>query len=256
MSLRCSSPLVLVMSIGAVSQPGSAWGKVRDVPAPLDPILRNRHFVLSEHEDGYGIWRRDGGDPIEVFPDPEAFDDAAARFRLLTRAARLEALQGSAGTRLRWVFAAGIVLWIVGGLLVTVGTFAGYGEAGYIAGWILDSLGFRLTVGAFLGILIVRFLGPGGAIAAGAPARWLRRPSGRALAWGGGVALAVWIPMAVVTQLLLRYEHVGLAPRRGSIVASAIETLAFRVWVGAALVLWLLDARERLREANERADAT
>lgn len=226
------------------------------MPAPLDPILRNRHFALSEHGEGYGIWRREGGEPVEVFPDPEAFDDAADRFRRLTRGARLEALRGSAGARLRWIFAAGIVLWIVGGLLVTLGAIVGYSEAGYVTGWILDSLGFRVTVGAFLGILIVRFLGPSGAIVAGAPARWLRRPSGRALAWGGGVALAVWIPMAVVTQLLLRYEHLGMAPRQGAIVASAIESLAFRVWLGAALVLWLLDARERLREADERADAT
>lgn len=214
--------------------------------ADFESIERSSRYVFGETESYYGVWDKRGGtELLERFPlTDEGFEQATARFDKLKRRDRRE--RGVFLYVLWFVMLAGALAWIMGGLLQAwvffdPGSFFALAQA-------LSTIGYTVAIGSLvlLGGLIL-----------------IRRETGRRVAWPKGsaepgsrlsgwdnlargillVTLAVWVVSAAVTRVFFPQPYIfDEPPETGFIVATAVESLAFRIWVAALVILavtWL-----------------
>jgi hypothetical protein len=238
-------------------------------PEDLDIIETGRRYFLVAGDGFFGVWDSRGGeDAIERFPPTyEGFDAAERRFRRLRR---LQRKQGSPVVRSLWVLVlVGTGLWMLSGLLAAVfifGPLARVGD-GFIAEatFLLDAVGFRLGVGALFllaGWIIVGRLGAGRPAAETEAVREAPAPTTSdrwdgVLSWALGFGLATWVGMAVFTHLVFPFEFTVFGtprPRLPSAVAQLVETMAFRVWVAAAVLLLFRWGWAGIRQAPRGRD--
>ena len=219
------------------------------MPEDFKALLSTRGYVLGETAEHYGIWHRAAGDePLERFPlTAEGFDAAEARFRELSRRRRRDPER--ARTVLFAIFVAASSLWVLASLLAAImGWWAPFGveiESLLVqVAYVLDSAAYRLALGALfvLAALYIASREPVASSESREPRSSERRWE-RVLFWVLLLGLAVWILSALATRTLEGPSPPEFFARSRSealfIVAWLVETIAFRAWIAAAVLLAL-----------------
>jgi hypothetical protein len=227
------------------------------LPVPdFDPIKQTSRFVLGETESAYGVWdKRAGTELVEDFPlTDEGFEQAAARFDELKRRDRSE--RGIYLYVLWAMMLAGAALGLVAGILEGIGAVFPdvLGPNLFTISFAVGSLGYRMAVGGLAllaGLALLRRL----RLRSVEPSDAGEQISGWS-AWQGvarwilTIALAVWVAGAVVTNLVFEPPFTPFGPGgvvdRAAVIAVAVESLAFRVWVTTLTLLAVASMRRLL----------
>jgi hypothetical protein len=224
---------------------GPVWYET-NVPE-FEVIAERGRFVLGEEEDSYGIWDLDNPDdePIERFPrTDEGFEAAWERTRSLWRTSI-----DLWGRRLAVAAVAGVILWLIGGVLTAVAFAIPLHDGSDLVfriAQIADTAGYRFAVGALLvlgTLAILRRRSPERGGSAAAPAEL---PDGidRAM-WGVLVSgLVLWIAASAIASTYESSFGVGLVdfpdpPTTLQRVASGVQIVAYNLWLGSAVIIGL-----------------
>ena len=237
-----------------------------------NPILRSRRYVLAEDADEYVITQRKSGQVVARFPlTDEGYDAVELRFEELNRVAFQ---QRGTGPRILWgLLITGTLAWLLAGIAGALRTVGGL-RLPYDGEWVLDIVfaldivGYRVGLGALVlltGTVLLRaerLTREAPEEGVGSAREQERDGSGMWFLQGVAAAgLGVWIASVVATRLLFPYHPGAVAdPSTASIVSSFVETLAFRLWVTAGLVIalrsggrWIAAVSGRDRDAPVEA---
>jgi hypothetical protein len=137
-------------------------------------LQSSRRYVLGQEEDFYGVWDRESpGKPVETFPLTETgLQEATRRFAQLSQ----QDFWARFGPKaLRWAMFAGLAVWIIAGLVASIGhavdpspDFGSGGPTPLVVGYpetasvrvaqALEDVAFRVWVAAVAIIVALRLL--------------------------------------------------------------------------------------------------
>jgi hypothetical protein len=233
-------------------------------------VSSSPRYVLAIGQDSYLLLdRRAMEEPVATFPlTDEGFEAAEERFAELKRLDRRERLIPKGA----WLgVLIGVALWVLGGLAFVIlgGPFPIEVDP-TIAGiaYVLDSVGFRTATGGLIllaSILLLRWEGrqaaDGTVVQRAEPAAQAEPPESQNVwdavsSWALGIGLVLWILLAAATGALSPfgpgYLPLPNEPSRLSIVIAVVESLAFRIWVGASIFKLVRWSRLPLRKTGTR----
>jgi hypothetical protein len=212
----------------------------------FEPIEQGSRYVFGETDSFYGVWDKQAGtELVEQYPlTDEGFEQASARFDELKGKNRVE--RGTLLYALLIVMVLGAISMVLGAVLETI--VADFFEVDFLLGsrfaYALSLIGYNLTIGGLALLVGLTLIRRETRLRAASVAASTEPPSGpttgSSVMWGVLlVALGVWIASSITTQLLFRMDFgSGEVPGTAERVAATVESLAFRVWVGALAIWW------------------
>lgn len=226
----------------------TAMPEADDLPAQseLDVIATSGRYVLAGTDEYFGVWDLDADaqEPLERFPlTDDGFAAADRRFRDLK--GNLLREKYSAARVLWWTLWIGVGIWLGAGVfaaLLSASAFESPGERWFDWAQVADTAGFRLAVGSLIGLV---------ATAMRSTVRLSRPEASEDSAlrpWLYGmliVGFVIWVPAAISDVLVYRNPSIE-GPGAVAIAFLVVSTLAFRLWLAAAVLIgadWVLRGR-------------
>lgn len=214
----------------------------------FDPIEQSPRYILGETHSSYGVWDKRGGtELVEEFPlTDQGFERALDRYSDLKRWHRAE--RGFLLYALWLVILLGVLMSVVGGVLEIL-AFAFEFESLVATNLVFtfSSIAYNVMIGglALLGGLTLirretrRRADPTSEVPELMAPEPLTVSASSFIWWILVIALGVWILSSIATQFLypLQFDF-GDRPGNASRMAMTVESLAFRVWVGALAIIW------------------